>query len=454
MTAEPARTRHFPGGRDAHLLLAARVLMSAQRALVAVVAPIYLARLGYSGLGLAALFAVVALASAALSLTVGVYSDRIGRRPFVIALPLASAAAGVAFMFTDATGLLFLFAALGSFGRGSGAGGGAVGPYQPAEQALLAGTVSDRERPRLFGLIASASAAGGLLGAILAASPVGAAAHEAGAATPATYRLAFFAAALLALAAALVAVPVHEERPQRQPAGHQPSADQQPAGRQPGAGQQSDIAPRDRRADRASRRLSWKGRSLVWRLWATNVTNGIAVGLFGPFVTYWFFRRFGATTTVVGVIYIVVNVVTIGTNLLTPWVARRLGVVPSVVVLRSIQALLLVPLALSPTIVFAAAVYMVRTSVQRVGMAVRQSFVMTVAPAHERARVSALSRLPSQGIAAAAPLFAGYLFDEVSLAAPFEIAAFFQLVNALTFGYLFRRASPLFRDTRNGTSRQ
>lgn len=441
MTASAAR-RRFPGGRDAKLLLAARVLMSSHRALVAVVAPIYLARLGYSGLGLAALFAVVAVASAALSLSVGFGSDRIGRRPFVIVLPLASCAAAVAFMLTDATAVLFVFAALGSFGRGGGAGGGTVGPYQPAEQALLAGTVADRDRPRLFGLIASASAVGGLLGAVLAASPVGAAANEAGLATPATYRLAFFVAALLALAAGLVAVPVREVRPPHPDRAH-------PGGAHPDRLRRREPGSAD--APRASHRLSWKGRSLVWRLWATNVTNGIAVGLFGPFVTYWFYRRFDATTTVVGIIYVIVNVVTIGTNLLTPWVARRLGEVPSVVVLRCIQALLLIPLALSPTIGFAVVVYTARTCVQRVGMAVRQSFVMTVAPAHERARVSALSRLPSQGIAAAAPLFAGYLFDEVSLAAPFEIAAFFQLANALTFGYLFRRASPIFR---NGTSRQ
>lgn len=413
-------TRYAPGGRDAHLLLAGRVLMSGERALVSVVVPIYLARMGYSATKLAAMFALVALVSAVLSLLVGTYSDRIGRRPFVIALPLAAAVAAMVFMLTDRTVLLFAFAALGSFGRGSGAGSGAVGPYQPAEQALMAGLVSDRERPRLFGLVASASAAGGLLGAALAASPVGAPAQGADVASTATYRLAFLVAALLAVAAALVVVPVREHVPQR-------------------------VQLPEELTVRTGRRLSQVGRSLVRRLWVTNVTNGIAVGLFGPFVSYWFFRRFGAGTTEVGLVYVVVNIVTIGTNLFTHRVAQRLGTVPAVVVLRTLQAVLLVPLALSPTVAVAAGVYTLRTGVQRIGMAIRQSFVMTTAPADERARVAALSRLPSQGIAAGAPLFAGYLFDEVSLAAPFEIGAFFQLVNALSFGWLFRRTSPLFR---------
>lgn len=192
--------------------------------------------------------------------------------------------------------------------------------------------------------------------------------------------------------------------------------------------------------------LSELGRAIVWRLWVTNASNGVAVGLFGPFITYWFYLRFGADTNTVGLIYIVVNVVTIATNLLTHRVAKRLGVVPSVVILRTVQALLLVPMALSPTIAVARFVYTLRMCVQRIGMAVRQSFVMSTAPADERARVAALSRLPSQGLASAAPLLSGYLFDEVSLAAPFEIAAFFQLINALSFGWLFRRAAPIFAD--------
>ncbi len=417
-------TRLVPGGRDACLLLTARVLMSGQRSLVGVVVPIYLARMRYSATKLAVLFAIVAVASAIISQVVGLWSDRIGRRPFVIVVPLAAAVAAVVFMLTDRTALLFAFAALGSFGRGSGAGSGAVGPYQPAEQALMAGTVADHDRPRLFGLVASASAAGGLLGAVLAASPVGAPARETGPADPTTYRMAFLAAAVLAACAALVVLPVREERPRARPKPNRPTG------------------PHHRM------KLSEVGRSLIWRLWVTNATNGVAVGLFGPFVTYWFYRRFDAGTTTVGRIYIAVNLVTIGTNLLSHRVARRWGEVPAVVAFRSAQALLLIPLALSPTLAAAAGIYLLRACVQRAGMAMRQSFTMTLAPPGERARVAALSRLPSQGLGAIAPLFAGYLFDEVSLAAPFEIGALFQLANALSFGWLFRRAAPIHRMSR------
>ncbi|MHB1533904.1 MAG: MFS transporter [Acidimicrobiales bacterium] len=418
--AQGHRRRAIPGGRDAALLLAGRVLMSGQRALVGVVVPVYLARRGWSAIHLAALFAVVALASAVLSTAIATWADRVGRRPFVVALPLVSAAAAAVFALSGNQVLMFSFAAVGSFGRGSGAGAGTVGPYQPAEQALLAGLVEDAQRPRLFALVASASALGGLLGAALAATPIGAPLHAHGPAGPATYQLAFWAAMVLAGGAAACALPV------REPARPAPTL----AAGEAEAGTGASL--------RRGPRLSPVGWRLVQRLWVTNATNGIAVGLFGPFVTYWFYRRFGAGTTTIGLIYIVVNVVTLATNLSASPLARRWGVVRTVVVLRSCQALLLIPLAFSPSLLLAAVIYTARMSVQRVGMALRQSFVMTAAPAHERARVAALSQLPTQTLAGVAPLLSGYLFDEVSLAAPIEIAACFQLANAVTFGLFFR----------------
>ncbi len=403
------------GGRDARLLLAARVLMSAQRALVGVVAPIYLARRGLSGTEVGMLFSAVGLAGAAISAIVGFGADRFGRKPFVVYVPLLAAGAGFVFAFVGATGALFAAAAIGSFGRGSGAGAGMVGPYQPAEQALLAGLVDDRSRPRLFANIASASALGGLLGAVLAASPLTQAAS--GPAGTGTYRDAFLVAALLALLTALLAMPVRE-------------------GRRPARQQRGEDA-----RSRAPRRLSAPARSLVLRLAATNTVNGLAVGLFGPFVSYWLYRRFGAGPSTIGLLYIAANVVTIMTNQLATPLARRHGMVRTVVIARMLQALLLIPLALSPSLYVAGALYSLRLVAQRIGLALRQTFVMSAAPESERAKVAALSQLPMQGASATAPTLAGYLFDAVGLAVPFEIAGVLQLINAGLFQWFFGRAA-------------
>src|SRR5579875_1737506 len=413
----------LPGGRDAGLLLAARVLMSGQRALVGVVVPIYLARRGFSATELGAMFSLVALVSALISALIGFAADRVGRKPFVMCVPGLSAAAALVFSFTDVTVVLFAAAALGSFGRGSGAGGGQIGPYQPAEQALLAGMAGDgRRRNALFGLVASASAAGGLLGSVLAA-------------------------AALAVLASLCAAPVREARPSVE--GEARDARRSPRrrwGRRGGslpAGAGASAQAETAGARAASRRLSSparlspSARRLVYRLWATNSFNGAAVGLFGPFITYWLYRRYGAGPAEVGTLYTVGNVLTIATNQLAAPIAARHGTVRTVVVVRTAQALLLPVLAVMPAFAAAGAVYTGRLIVQRIGMSLRQSFVMGAAPASERARVAALSQLPTQGLSALSPTLSGYLLSEVSLAAPFVLAGALQLINALLFHRFF-----------------
>ncbi len=111
--------------RDMNLLLFARVFISSTRALSGIVVPIYLAVIGFQGLMLGVLFTVTALVSALLSTAIGLLSDRIGRKPFLIIMPFLTAIASLAFAFSHIVGVLFLFAALGSFGRGAGAGAGA-----------------------------------------------------------------------------------------------------------------------------------------------------------------------------------------------------------------------------------------------------------------------------------------------------------------------------------------
>jgi MFS family permease len=469
----PRLALDFPtaaGGRDGALLLLARVLMSAQRALVGVIVPIYLARRGFSATELGGLFAIVALSAAAMSTLIGFAADRAGRKPFVVCVPLLSAGAGIAFAFTDHPAALFAAAALGTFGRGSGAGTAQVGPYQPAEQALLAGLVPDRLRNALFGLIASASAAGGLLGTVLAITPLSAARTGGQHVDAATYRPAFLAAAGLALLAGACALPVRERGAGSKVGGssettsalaeHETTAalaghSENLTGHSGSAGEEEELTdaaaltggvalgargPTDAPRAARAKRLSAASRRLILQLWATNGVNGIAVGLFGPFITYWLYRRFGAGPATVGALYTAGNLITIATNQLAAPLAARHGTVRTVVAVRAAQALLLPVLAVMPGLAAAGAVYTLRLIVQRIGVSLRQSFVMGAAPPEERARVAALSQLPVQGISALSPTLSGYLFEELGLAFPFELAGALQLINAALFHYFFAPA--------------
>lgn len=411
--------------RDAGLLLIARACMSATRSLAGIVVPIYLASSGFSGLTLGFLFTVVAIASAVLSALIGLLSDRVGRKPFIIVVPWLAALAAVVFAFSHVTVLLFVFAALGSFGRGAGAGAGAIGPYQPAEQALLAGTVPARHRNSLFGRVAFASSFGSLIGSgpLIALPALLTAIGLMNAAGDTNYRFTFLIMAVVALMAGLLAIPINDTSGSARPTRKAPAAQ---------AGSQ-------RKKRRAISHQSW---SLLLRLWTTNSINGLAIGFFGPFITYWFYRRYGAGPVTVGLLFSVINLGALVANLGAARLAARMGLVRAIVLSRALQAILILPMVFAPTFWLAGVFYFLRMFAQRVGLPLRQSYVMGVIPAEERGTVGSLSNLPAQATSAIGPTLAGYLFDHVALELPFEIGALLQGINTVLFFVFFRAILP------------
>lgn len=399
--------------RNVQVVLAARAAMSVGRATASVVTALYLAAIGFSAIEIGALFVAVTLASALMSTVIGLCADRWGRKPFLVVVPLVTAGAGVVYAELRVTALLFVAAALGSFGRGAGAGAGNVGPYQPAESAIVADSVGGEHRAAAFGRVAFASSLGALGGGLLA-ELVRTTSRMTPAEATAAYRPAFLAAAALAVLAGLLALGLEERpRPSRHAGGRPP-------------------------------RVRWPHRSwpALWRFWVTNGSNGAAIGLFGPFVSYWLYRRYGATPGTIGVLFALVNLASLASSLAAARVARMLGTVRAITMVRAVGGVLLVPMVLAPAFWLAGGVYLVRMLVQRVGLPLRQSFTQDMAHPSERASVAALSNLPAQATMAGGQAVAGYLFDEVSLAAPFELAAAFQVLNAVLYGLLFSLRPP------------
>ncbi|MGH2507573.1 MAG: MFS transporter, partial [Ktedonobacteraceae bacterium] len=414
--------------RNMRLLLLARVCMSLARALAGIIVPIYLVILGFNALTMGLLFLAVALTSAVLSSLSGLLSDRIGRKPFLVILPFCTALAALVFIFSHVIAILFSFAALGSFGRGSGASAGAIGPYQPAEQALLSEIVPTRYRTQLFGLVALASSLGALIGTgPLTALPqlltyIGILNSRG----LASYYLTFAFIAGGALIAGLLALPVTDpfiaRRQSTQPA--------------------TNVATVGKVRQRRGIVLASSSWSVLFRLFASNSINGLAVGFFGPFVTYWFYLRYGAGPATIGLLFSIINLASIFANLAAAPFANRLGLVRAILVGRIVQAVLIVPMVLAPTFWLAGCIYLVRMLAQRIALPLRQSYIMGVIPAEERGTVGALSNLPSQATSAASPVLAGYIFDHISLSLPFEIGAILQATNALLFYFFFHKLLP------------
>jgi MFS family permease len=406
-----------------------RVLRSFTQGYLAVITPLYIAILGYDAVHLGLLFTAVAFVSAMLSSTTGVLADRFGRKPLLILTALMVAGASVGFAFAPNFALLVVAGAIGSLGRGGALAGGAWGPFYPAVQALVAEQASDMRRTTVFGALSFIGVIAAAFGALFAALP-----HVLkvafGVPTLTGYRILFVLGGPIGIVMAMVIVPVREaRRGSRRPVATPDEPARRPAGRRGGrTGLLLGLST-----------SSWR---LVVRFMVANVTNGFAIGMLGPFVVYWFYRRFGATESEIAQLFFVLGLLSAVPYLIASRVALAMGSVRTIVFTRAIACALLFGVVLMPTFATAAALYALRMVFNVLSIPVRQSYLMGIIDPAERAGAAGIASLPSQAASGVGPYCAGYFMEHFALGMPLEVAAAMQAVNTFLYWLFFRHIHP------------
>jgi MFS family permease len=388
-----------------------RGLRSFSTAFLTVIFPLYLAVSGYSAARIGFLLAVSGATTLLLVIAVGILGDSIGRRRVILGLAALGAVGGVVMSQTSSFWLVVLASGLGGVGKGGGAGsGGSWGPVFPAEQPLVAGSVSHEERTRAFGVLSFVGVLTGALGSLVAIVPR--VLHANGWTWVGAYRLLFLASAFVAVAMLLVTLPVRE-----------PHAETSP----------------DSRNEQEAPALSV--RQLLGRLGLTNALNGFGFGFLGPLLTYWFYRRYGVGSAELGVLYTIINLASALPYLWSANLAARWGSVRTVVITRAVGLLMLLGMAVSPTYWLAGALYTLRMIFNSLGMPARQSFVMGVSDNRYRSRVAAFSSVPSNLTSMISPAIGGALMDSI-MDVPLYGAFVFMSLNLVLYYYFFRNVRP------------
>ena len=403
-------------------LFVLRILRSLSQGYLGIILPIYLAMAGYDAVALGTLLAFSALTAAVTSTLTGVLSDRFGRKLLIAIISFMFAVGGIGFAFARSFVWLIVFAAIGSIGRGGALAGGAWGPFYPAVQALIAQEAEDYNRTTVFGFFSFVGVMAGALGSLLAALPV-LARNRLGISEAETYRALFVFSGVLGIAMMFAIIPIRERPYEKLPA---PSSDR--AGSLLEAKRTLGLSPE-----------SWR---LVIRFMITNATNGLSVGMLGPIVVYWFYRRFGATAAQLAEVFFIINLASAFPYLAAGRVALMWGSVRSIVIARSISTVLLFSVVLMPTFGLAAAMYGLRALFNLLSIPVRQSYLMGVIDPAERSSASGFATFPSQVTSAAGPYMAGYFMEHLALALPLEFAAAMQALNTVLYWVFFRNIYP------------
>lgn len=385
-----------PLPRNVRLLISVRAVRSVgQGAMVAAFA-LYLKSLGWSGTAIGATLMGALLIGTVLTMIVGPLSDRGGRRTFLIAYDAAQAIAAIVAMLTTTPWLLIAAAVVGAFGRGAN---GSAGAFSPVEQAWLAIELPMARRGHIFSVNSAVGFAGMGVGALLAAVPAWWLGHVMG---PADYRLLFMLPLAGSLGACLLLWLARE-----------PSVPQ--------------LHDRD---DAAADHVRREENKLLLKLVLANSLNGLGIGLIGPLIAYWFALKFSRGLMDIGPGLALGLIAGAAGSFLAGWLARRHGIMTTVIWLRGAGVLLLVALPLVPWFWPAMILYIVRGVTNRGTGGVRQALAAGLTRVQRRGLASSLQNVSIQLPRAVGPLLGGALFASGHLTAPFMLGA------ALQLGYL------------------
>jgi MFS family permease len=373
---------------DARLLVAGQGVRAAGYGFTAVLLGALLAARGYGhvqvGVVLTALIAGTALAS----LAVGRFGDRIGRRRSYAVFFCGIAAAGVAVAAGAPVWVLLLVALTGTLSTDVVDNG----PATTLEQAMLA--AEDAGTARVYGRYNAVGAAAGALGALAVALP-GLGPHGA---SGGVHAWLFLVLVPVGITGAVLAARLS------------PSVEAQPA-------TASALGPVTR-----ARSQPGPSRAVVRRLAELFAVDAAGGGLVTTgFLSYYFAERYHVSVVALGWLFFAVSAVQAVSVAAAPLLARRFGLVATMVGSHLPSNLLLAAVAFAPAFPVAAVLLLARTTLSQMDVPTRQALVMTVVTPGERTAAAAVTNAARYTVRPVGPLIAG-LVQQLALGAPLVVA--------------------------------
>jgi MFS family permease len=396
--------------REAHrlrrILYAAAFLRALAIGLMAVLIGLYAARLGFSAPQIGAILSSALWGAALAALVTLIIGGRVGQRTLLVSMSALPVLGGAIVLSTDAFALVVAAAFVGMFnvhGRDRGA-------IPIVEQALFPATTTDADRTRVFAwynvLLDVGYAAGGLMAALPTALE-----SWAGLATIDGMRIALGLFCALYAAAALLYARLPRHMPGAPPV--------------------------------TLRELSPQSRPIVTKISWLFFLDAFGGGFIGTALfAYFFAERFGAAAATVAVLFGVGRLLSALSHFAAAWLAKRIGLVNTMVYTHIPSSVLLFTIAVSDNFALAAFFFLLREALNEMDVPTRQSYVMAVVRPEERLAAAGITSLVRSTGWAAAPMLAGVMMQAGGLGLPLVMAGATKICYDLLLWREFRRVVP------------
>jgi len=364
---------------------------------VAVLLPAYLLALGLDGIAVGVVSTATLLGSALATLAVGAWGHRAAPRTLLLGAALLMAATGAGFAGFATFAPLLVVAFVGTLNPGAGD----VSVFLPLEHARLAGLArTSAERTTLFARYSLAGSLSAAFGALAVGVPAWLAPRVGWAMVDALRAMFVLYAAI-----GLAVWALYRRLPLAAPDTLQGEA---PA----------PLGP---------------SRAVVVKLAALFAVDSFAGGLVvHSLVSLWLMQRFGLSLAAAGAFFFWSGLASAASQMVAPWLARRIGLLNTMVFTHIPANICLLAAALVPTLPLALGLLLVRALLSQMDVPTRTAYVMSVVTPAERAAAASFTTVPRSLASAASPALAGVLLAAGWLAAPLLLCGVLKIGYDLT----------------------
>jgi len=386
---------------------------------MAVVLGVALLGAGLSPVAVGGIVAISLAGDFGATYLIALYADRWGRRRTLVALALIMALTGAIFGLTSFYPLLLVAAFFGTLGTSASE----TAPFLPIEQAMLSAAGAPERRTALFARYNLVAYFAGALGALAAGLPDLLRGFPFGRAFGIRLLFVLYVLAALGVAALAAQLPHAVEAPSQS------------------------KEPRQELVSRWRRLLPPLGRSRdrVLALSGLFSVDALAGGLVvQSLMALYFHLRFGADLALLGALFFGANTLSAFSLLAAPPLARRIGLLNTMVFTHLPSNVLLALVAAMPTLPLAAVLLLVRQLLSQMDIPTRQAYTMALVAPEERTAAASVTSLARSAGSAASPVVGGALLQGplLALGLPFLVAGALKAAYDLALWALFRRVRP------------
>ncbi len=389
---------------DGKLILVEKSVRTVPYGFLGVLFAVYMAQLGFGAVLIGIVLTVTVFSSALYTFSISFVADRFGRRRSLIFFALMDSVAGSVLFLSSAWWAPVFAGIVGNMTVGAGE----VGPFLSLEQAIIPKTCDLKHRTLAFSWYNLVGYGSSSIGALIAGLP------QYFGSGPSAYKPLFAAYLVSGLLGSLIYAKLSK--------GIEVERDKAQAKRQI---------------------LSEKSKPIVQKLSAIFAVDAFGGGFIGTSIlSYYFYERFSLQYTSLGLIFSATQIVTAISFLASERIARRIGLVNTMVFTHIPSNIFLTAIPFSPSVLGAVFLLLCRHSLSQMDVPARQSYVMAVVDEADRTPAAGFTNVSRSVAQSLSPSLAGFAMANLWIGSPIAIAGSLKLAYDFLIYGNFRKIKP------------